>query len=117
VRGKIAEIDGRRPVKIPVWWNYYVPFESMLTDDDVYLSGLLCYANMISVGTTCFAEAGGPHPDAMARAAIDTGIRGTARCSAPPVRHRCTRPRAEGDRADESGTSRRPPNTTSSSRT
>ena len=76
LRGKIAEIDGRRPVKIPVWWNYYVPFESMLTDEDVYLSGLLCYANMISVGTTCFAEAGGPHPDAMARAAIDTGIRG-----------------------------------------
>jgi 5-methylthioadenosine/S-adenosylhomocysteine deaminase len=76
LRGKIAEIDRRRPVKIPVWWNYYVPFESMLTDEDVYLSGLLCYANMISVGTTCFAEAGGPHPDAMAQAAIDTGIRG-----------------------------------------
>ena len=76
LRGKIAEIDGRRPVGIPVWWNYYVPFESMLTDDDVYLSGLLCYANMISVGTTCFAEAGGPHPDAIGRAAIDTGIRG-----------------------------------------
>jgi len=76
LRGKIAEIDGRRPVKIPVWWNYYVPFEAMLTDEDVYLSGLLCYANMISVGTTCFAEAGGPHPDAMGRAAIDTGIRG-----------------------------------------
>jgi 5-methylthioadenosine/S-adenosylhomocysteine deaminase len=48
----------------------------MLSDEDVYLSGLLCYANMISVGTTCFAEAGGPHPDAMARAAIDTGVRG-----------------------------------------
>ena len=76
LRGKIAEIDRRRPVKIPVWWNYYVPFEGMLTEDEVYLSGLLCYANMISVGTTCFAEAGGPHPDAMARAAIDTGIRG-----------------------------------------
>jgi len=76
LRGKIAEIDKRRPVKIPVWWNYYVPFEAMLTDEDVYLSGLLCYANMISVGTTCFAEAGGPHPDAMARAAVDTGIRG-----------------------------------------
>jgi len=37
LRGKIAEIDRRRPVKIPVWWNYYVPFEGMLTDDDVYL--------------------------------------------------------------------------------
>lgn len=76
LRGKIAEIGRRRQVKIPVWRNYYIPFESMLTDDDVYLSGLLCYANMISVGTTCFAEAGGPHPDAMGRAAIDTGIRG-----------------------------------------
>ena len=76
LRGKIAEISRRRQVKIPVWRNYYIPFESMLTDDDVYLSGLLCYANMISVGTTCFAEAGGPHPDAMGRAAIDTGIRG-----------------------------------------
>lgn len=76
LRGKIAEIERRRPVKIPVWRNYYIPFEGMLTDEDVYLSGLLCYANMISVGTTCFAEAGGPHPDAMARAAIDIGIRG-----------------------------------------
>jgi len=76
LRGKIAEIDGRRPVKIPIWKNYYVPFEGMLTDEDVHLSGLLCYANMISVGTTCFFEAGGPHPDAMARAAVETGIRG-----------------------------------------
>lgn len=76
LRGKIAEIGRRRQVKIPVWRNYYIPFEGMLSDEDVYLSGLLCYANMISVGTTCFAEAGGPHPDAMARAAIETGIRG-----------------------------------------
>lgn len=76
LRGKIAEIGLRRQVKIPVWKNYYIPFEGMLTDEDVYLSGLLCYANMISVGTTCFAEAGGPHPDAMGRAAIDIGIRG-----------------------------------------
>jgi len=76
LRGKIAEIGQRRQVKIPIWRNYYIPFEGMLTDEDVYLSGLLCYANMISVGTTCFAEAGGPHPDAMGRAAIDIGIRG-----------------------------------------
>ncbi|HZQ00183.1 MAG TPA: amidohydrolase family protein [Reyranella sp.] len=76
LRGKLAEIASRRQVKNPPWSNYYIPFEGMLTDGDVYLSGLLAYANMISVGTTCFAEAGGPHPDAMARAAIDTGIRG-----------------------------------------
>lgn len=76
LRGKLQELALRRQIKNPPWSNYYIPFEGMLTDDDVYLSGLLAYANMISVGTTCFAEAGGPHPDAMARAAIDTGIRG-----------------------------------------
>lgn len=76
LRGKLAEIGLRRPIKIPPWKNYYIPFEGMLTDEDVHLSGLLCYANMISVGTTCFAEAGGPHPDAMGRAAVEIGIRG-----------------------------------------
>jgi 5-methylthioadenosine/S-adenosylhomocysteine deaminase len=76
LRGKLQELALRRQIKNPPWSNYYIPFEGMLTDDDVYLSGLLAYANMISVGTTCFAEAGGPHPDAMARAAIDIGIRG-----------------------------------------
>ncbi len=76
LRGKIAAIARHRQVKNPPWSNYYIPFEGMLTEDDVYLSGLLAYANMISVGTTCFAEAGGPHPDAMGRAAVDIGIRG-----------------------------------------
>ena len=63
-------------MKIPIWKNYYIPFEAMLDPEDVYLSGLACYANMITVGTTCFAEAGGPHPDEMGRAALETGIRG-----------------------------------------
>jgi 5-methylthioadenosine/S-adenosylhomocysteine deaminase len=76
LRGKIAEIARREKVKIPIWKNYYIPFEAMLSPDDMYLSGLACYANMISVGTTCFAEAGGPHPDSMGRAALETGIRG-----------------------------------------
>jgi 5-methylthioadenosine/S-adenosylhomocysteine deaminase len=31
---------------------------------------------MLRVGTTCFADAGGPYPDEMARAALDMGIRG-----------------------------------------
>jgi 5-methylthioadenosine/S-adenosylhomocysteine deaminase len=31
---------------------------------------------MISCGTTCFLEAGGPHPDEMGRAADEVGIRG-----------------------------------------
>ena len=81
LRGKIAEIARRQRVKIPIWKNYYIPFEAMLDPGDVYLSGLACYANMITVGTTCFAEAGGPHPDEMGRAALETGIRGFLACS------------------------------------
>lgn len=76
LRGKIAEIARHRPLKNPVWKCYYIPFESILDPEDIYLSGMLAYTNMIAVGTTCFAEAGGPHPDEMGRAALDTGIRG-----------------------------------------
>lgn len=76
LRGKIVALARKRTLKNPVWKNYYIPFEAMLEPEDVYLSGLLAYTNMISVGTTCFAEAGGPHPDEMGRAAMDTGIRG-----------------------------------------
>lgn len=76
LRGKIVALARKRTLKNPVWKNYYIPFEAMLEPEDVYLSGLLAYTNMISVGTTCFAEAGGPHPDDMGRAAMDTGIRG-----------------------------------------
>ena len=76
LRGRIAALARQRPLKIPIWKNYLIPFESMLEPEGVYLSGLVCYANMIMVGTTCFAEAGGPHPDEMGRAALDVGIRG-----------------------------------------
>ena len=76
LRGKIFEMQRKRALKIPIWKNYYIPFEGMLTHEDVELSGLVAYTNMISVGTTCFAEAGGPHPDAMGEAALDVGIRG-----------------------------------------
>jgi len=76
LRGKLAAMGRKSPLKIPVWKNYYIPFEGMLDPEDVYLSGLVAYANMILVGTTCFAEAGGPHPDEMGRAASEVGIRG-----------------------------------------
>ena len=76
LRGRIAALARRRSLKIPIWKNYLIPFEAVLEPEDVYLSGLACYANMIMVGTTCFAEAGGPHPDEMGRAALDVGIRG-----------------------------------------
>jgi 5-methylthioadenosine/S-adenosylhomocysteine deaminase len=76
LRGKLSELGRRMPLKIPVWKNYYIPFEGTLTEEDVHLSGLVAYTNMLRVGTTCFAEAGGPHPDAMGRAALEVGIRG-----------------------------------------
>ncbi|CAD7047833.1 amidohydrolase [Pseudorhizobium halotolerans] len=76
LRGKLSALRSRGPLRNPPWKNYYVPFEGLLEPEDVYLSGLVAYTNMLTVGTTCFAEAGGPHPTEMARAAIEVGIRG-----------------------------------------
>jgi len=76
LRGKLHAIARTRPLKQPVWKNYLIPWESCLDPEDVHLSGLVAYTNMIQVGTTCFAEAGGPHPDEMGRAALEVGIRG-----------------------------------------
>jgi 5-methylthioadenosine/S-adenosylhomocysteine deaminase len=76
LRGKLTELARRRQLKLPIWRNYLIPFESVLSEEDVYLSAQVAYANLLRVGTTCFAEAGGPHPDQMARAALEVGIRG-----------------------------------------
>lgn len=76
LRGKLSEITRTRAPKMPVWKHYYLPFEAMLESEDVHLSALAAYTNMLRVGTTCFAEAGGPHPDAMGHAADEVGIRG-----------------------------------------
>jgi 5-methylthioadenosine/S-adenosylhomocysteine deaminase len=76
LRGKLFQLARTRKLRMPPWKNYYVPFESTLTEDDVYYSGLSAYIAMISVGTTCFLESGGPHADAMGRAAEEVGIRG-----------------------------------------
>jgi 5-methylthioadenosine/S-adenosylhomocysteine deaminase len=62
--------------KGPVWKTYLIPFESGLDPEDVYNSGLVGYTSLISSGTTCFLEAGGPHPDEMGRAGDEVGIRG-----------------------------------------
>lgn len=76
LRGHINEIWKTEGKAFPVWRNYLIPFERALSKEDVYLSGLIAYENMLSVGTTSFAEAGGPHCESMIQAAIDTGIRG-----------------------------------------
>jgi len=75
LRGKITELARKRQLKLPIWRNYLIPFESVLTEEDMYLSSQIAYANLLRVGTTCFTDAGGPHPDQMARAALELGIR------------------------------------------
>ncbi len=75
LRGKVIQLARQRQLRLPIWRNYLIPFESVLSPDDVHLSAQVAYANMLSVGTTCFAEAGGPHPDEMGRAAEEMGIR------------------------------------------
>jgi 5-methylthioadenosine/S-adenosylhomocysteine deaminase len=76
LRGTLASITRQGQIHYPVWKNYLVPFESLLTPDDVHLSGLAAYANMIRVGTTCVSEHGARHPEQIAQAMVSTGIRG-----------------------------------------
>lgn len=76
LRGKMFELSTRGPLRLPVWKNYFITFEQLLNEEDAYYSGLLAYTNMIKVGTTCFAESGGPHPKAMGKAMAEVGIRG-----------------------------------------
>ena len=75
MRGMGAAI-ARHGTRYPFWKNYLLPFESQLTPEDVYLSGLAAYTNLIRVGTTCFAEHGGRHPEQLVKAAEDVGVRG-----------------------------------------
>lgn len=51
------------------------PYESNMTEEDSYISTLLCGIELIHSGVTCFAEAGGQHVSGMARAVKLLGIR------------------------------------------
>ncbi|MFC6646272.1 amidohydrolase family protein [Granulicella cerasi] len=76
LHGKLPSVRRKGELRAPMWQRYLIPFESGLEPEDVYASGLAAYSAMISSGTTCFLEAGGPFPDEMGRAANDIGIRG-----------------------------------------
>jgi 5-methylthioadenosine/S-adenosylhomocysteine deaminase len=76
LHGKLSALRRRGELKNPIWSRYLIPFESNMTPEDVYWSGIAGYASMIGCGTTCFLEAGGPYPDEMGRAADEIGIRG-----------------------------------------
>lgn len=51
------------------------PYESNMTEEDSYISALLCGIELIHTGVTCFAEAGGQHVSGMARAVEELGMR------------------------------------------
>ena len=52
------------------------PYESNLTEEDSYISTLLCCLEQIRCGVTTFAEPGGQHVNGMGRAVSEIGIRG-----------------------------------------
>lgn len=58
-----------------IWVRILVPFESNLSEDDVYLGAQLACLEMIKNGTTSFADSGGPHMHSVARAAAESGLR------------------------------------------
>ncbi|SEE91373.1 amidohydrolase family protein [Ruania alba] len=81
MRGLISTLQQTRALRVPTWREYYLPFEAALTPEDVQLSGELAYTTMLAGGTTNFLESGGPHPELMASAAEQVGIRGTVTVS------------------------------------
>lgn len=76
MKGLFPELIRKGRIRQPVWREYLIPFEANLTPEDMHLSGLLAYSAMLAQGTTTFFDAGGPHPDEAARAAVSAGIRG-----------------------------------------
>ncbi len=59
----------------PVWLNILIPFEGALTEEEAGISVQLSCLNMIKMGTTCFADAGGPRPETLAKAVLESGLR------------------------------------------
>jgi len=73
LRGAITDYEISIP---PVWIRFLIPYEANLTASDMELISMLTQFNMIENGITAFLEAGGPHPDSIAKAMTKTGIRG-----------------------------------------
>ncbi|GLJ45651.1 hypothetical protein SUGI_0960910 [Cryptomeria japonica] len=70
-RGIADDVDLMTWLHDRIW-----PYESQMTEDNSYISTLLCGVELIHSGVTCFAEAGGQHVAGMARAVESLGIRG-----------------------------------------
>ena len=52
------------------------PFESHMTEEDSYISTLMCCLELIKSGVTSFAEPGGQFVGGMCRAVAEAGLRG-----------------------------------------
>jgi len=64
-------------VSLFVWLHERIwPYESNMSEEDSYVSTLLCGLEQIHSGVTTFAEAGGQHVNGMARAVQELGLRG-----------------------------------------
>lgn len=70
-RGMADEID-------LITWCYDItyPYETVITDEDTYLSALLAQVEMIRTGTTTFCDPGGYRMDHVGRATAKSGMRG-----------------------------------------
>jgi 5-methylthioadenosine/S-adenosylhomocysteine deaminase len=75
-RSLLKKLSRQQTWREPVWQTMLFPFEASLTEEDMLLGAQFCYANLLKLGTTCFADAGGPMPEMMALAAEQIGIRG-----------------------------------------
>ncbi|XP_031272698.1 uncharacterized protein LOC116131188 [Pistacia vera] len=69
-RGIADDVDLMTWLHDRIW-----PYESNMTEEDSYISTLLCGIELIHSGVTCFAEAGGQHVTGMAKAVELLGIR------------------------------------------
>ncbi|XP_074295739.1 uncharacterized protein LOC141623537 isoform X1 [Silene latifolia] len=69
-RGIADDVDLMTWLHRRIW-----PYESNMTENDSYVSTLLCGIELIRSGVTCFGEAGGQHVSSMARAVELLGLR------------------------------------------
>lgn len=72
LRGAISDEMTTLP---PVWLNFLIPFEDELTKEQVRISSLFSNLNAIKSGVTTFVEAGGPYPEEIAKAGLESGLR------------------------------------------
>lgn len=64
-------------VNLLTWLHERIwPYESNMTEEDSYISTLLCGLEQIRSGVTCFAEPGGQFVDGMGRGMTELGLRG-----------------------------------------